>query len=201
MYAKVVNNTLAYPDGGEFAGVANWETCEPALREAGYMPLVGAAEQRDGYTATPSAWEVVAQSETRVEPRQVVAGGTEMVDTEIVVDTSFIRVTAWNYEPIPEPEPEEEIDWDDFSDLPTTFSKWELIQAWQGTGDLDTLLSSVGTGKQNLLVAWSSLPDTIDLQEILTRWAAMVAMASGGGVISKENIQSWLTYIKEHRNE
>lgn len=198
MYAKIVNDTLAYPEAGEFAGVTNWETCEPALRGAGYMPLVGEAEQREGYTATPSAWEVVAQSETRIEPRQVVAGGTEMRDTEITVDTSFIRVTAWDYTQIPTPEPEE-IDWEDFSDLPTTFSKWELIQAWQGTGDLDNLLSSVGTGKQNLLVAWSSLPDTIDLQEILTRWAAMVAMASGGGVITKDNIAQWLTYIKEHR--
>ena len=85
--------------------------------------------------------------------------------------------------------------------MPTQFTKWELIKAWEATGDIDGLLSNVGMGKQNLLVAWSSLPDEIDLKVMITKWAAMIAMASGGSGVSVENITKWLQWIKQEREK
>ena len=207
-YAADNNGLLVYPSGSEFDGIPNWWLNDSALRAAGYMPLIGDAEDRDGYTATPAAWHVETMAMTRVEPRQVSPGSVEMVDTEITIDASYIQVDEWAYTEAPE-EPEEdssssaEIDFDDddFADLPTQFTKWELIKAWEATGDIDGLLSNVGMGKQNLLVAWSSLPDEIDLKVMITQWAAMIAMASGGSGVSVENITKWLQWIKQEREK
>ena len=209
IYAKDENQKLTYPDPAEFPGIPNVLQCEPALRAAGYMPLIGDPEDREGYNAEPSAWHVETMAMTRIEPRQVAPGSVEMVDTEITLDASYIQVDEWAYTEAPD-EPEEgedessssaEIDFDDddFADLPQTFSKWELIKAWEATGDIDGLLSNVGQGKQNLLVAWSSLPDEIDLKVMITKWAAMIAMASGGSGVSVENITKWLQWIKQAR--
>ena len=124
MYAKIIDNALQHPAASEFAGIPHWETNDAALRRRQYLPLVGTPEEREGYSATPSAWHVVEQSATRIEPRQhtvedyeedpetherrKVGEHTEMVDTEITVDTSFIQVDTWEYQELPpEPEPEQ----------------------------------------------------------------------------------------------
>ena len=124
MYAKIIDNALQYPAASEFAGIPHWETNDAALRRRQYLPLVGTPEEREGYSATPSAWHVVEQSATRTEPRQQtvedyetdeetgesrkVGEHTEMVDTEITVDTSYIQIDEWEYAELPpEPEPEQ----------------------------------------------------------------------------------------------
>lgn len=124
MYAKIIDNALQYPQESEFRGVPNYATNEPCMRRRGYLPLVGTPEERDGYSATPSAWHVVEQSATRIEPRQhtvedyetdeetgerrKVGEHTEMVDTEITVDISYIQIDEWVYNELPpEPEPEQ----------------------------------------------------------------------------------------------
>ena len=124
MYAKIIDNQLQFPQASEFAGIPHYETNDAALRRRHYLPLVGTPEQREGYTATPATWHVVKQSETRIEPRQQtvddyekdeetgesrkVGEHTEMVDTEITVDTSYIQVDEWQYTELPpEPEPEQ----------------------------------------------------------------------------------------------
>lgn len=128
MYAKIENDVLVYPQASEFAGIPHYETNDAALRRRQYLPLVGEAEPREGYTATPSAWHVVEQSATRIEPRQQtvedyeedpethesrkVGEHTEMVDTEITVDTSYIQIDSFEYTelpPAPEPEQPEDI--------------------------------------------------------------------------------------------
>lgn len=124
MYAKIIDNALQYPQADEFRGIPHWETNDAALRRRQYLPLAGEAEPREGYTATPQTWHVVEQSTTRTEPRQQtvedwetdeetgesrkVGEHTEMVDTEITVDTSYIQVDDWSYTELPpEPEPEQ----------------------------------------------------------------------------------------------
>lgn len=129
MYAKIENDALIYPQASEFRGVPNYATNEPCMRRHGYLPLVGTHEEREGYSATPSAWHVVQQSATRIEPRQhtvedyetdeetgerrKVGEHTEMVDTEITVDTSYIQVDEWSYTELPPPpeppQPSEEV--------------------------------------------------------------------------------------------
>lgn len=211
-YARYISETeIRYPTDAEFAGIPNWREHDAKQREKGYMPLIGQPEEHEGYEAEPARFRLVSQTTTKQVPYEVEIQdydedgnqtGThkEWQDRETEIDTSFIEVVEWEYTAIPEPEqPDIDITDDDLADLPTTFSKWELIQAWTGTGDIDTLLSSAGQGKQNLLAAWASLPETIDFESMLTRWAILISMASGGGAVSKENIINWLTWIKEHR--
>ena len=124
MYAKIIDNALQFPQASEFAGIPHYETNDAALRRRQYLPLVGTPEEREGYTATPSRWHVVEQSATRTEPRQHTVDDyetdeetgesrktgehTEMVDTEITVDTSYIQIDSWEYQELPpEPEPEQ----------------------------------------------------------------------------------------------
>ena len=80
-YAKETNGELQYPTPAEFAGIPNWQQHDYQRRKRGYLPLVGEAEPREGYTARPSRWHIEGD------------GGT-----------SCIQVDAWSYEPIP-PEP------------------------------------------------------------------------------------------------
>ena len=124
MYAKIIDSILQYPAASEFAGIPHWETNDAALRRRQYLPLVGTPEEREGYSVTPSSWHVVEQSTTRTEPRQQTVEDyeedaetherrktgehTEMVDTEITVDTSYIQIDEWEYTELPpEPEPEQ----------------------------------------------------------------------------------------------
>lgn len=123
-YAKDAGGSLQYATDSEFRMIPNWRTNEAAVRRKGYLLLVGTPEEREGYSATPSRWHVVEQSETRIEPRQQTVEDyetdeetgerrktgehTEMVDTEITVDTSYISIDEWTYtENPPEPEPEQ----------------------------------------------------------------------------------------------
>lgn len=81
--AKVVDNALVYPSAAEFAGVPNWPSFDRLLWEHGYMPMLGEPEEREGYDAVaPSEWHVVGE------------GGD-----------AYIQIDAWEYEPIPAPEP------------------------------------------------------------------------------------------------
>lgn len=210
IYAKDENQKLTYPDPAEFPGIPNALQCEPALRAAGYLPLIGDAEDREGYTATPAAWHVETMAMTRVEPRQVAPGSVEMVDTEITLDASYIQVDEWAYTEAPE-EPEEgedessshdvePIDPADLENLPKLFSKWELIMAWEATGDINGVLAQA-KNDTTLLAAWSSLPDQIDMADLLTQWAERVALYAGGRQVHKENIIKWLQWIKQEREK
>lgn len=118
-YAKEENGVLKYPTKAEFRGIPNYMTNDTALRKKGYLPLRGVPEQREGFVSRPSAWHVVSQSIIRVEPRpqrvedweedpetherRKTGEHVEMVDTELTVDTSYIQVDEWGYEPVPEP--------------------------------------------------------------------------------------------------
>ena len=122
-YARIHRDQLVYPTTADFIGIPNWQSNEPALRRKGWLPLVGEAEPREGYTATPATWHVVTQSETRTEPRNEdpvtkepfieidpVTGEARQVTRIVPVefDTSYIQVDTWSYVPIPIPEPEPE---------------------------------------------------------------------------------------------
>jgi hypothetical protein len=126
-YAKEVGSSLQFATDAEFVGVPNWRTNQAAARRKDYLPVSGEAPQREGYTATPQTWHVVQQSETRIEPRQTIVEDwetdaetgerrktgehTEMVDTEVTIDTSYISIDEWSWsENPPEPEPEQQED-------------------------------------------------------------------------------------------
>lgn len=127
-WARDNGGTLQYPTPEEFRGIPNYETNEPACRKRGYMPLVGEAEPREGYEAVPHEWHKVEQSVTRIEPRQTIVEDwetdpetgerrkigehTEMVDTEITLDKSYIQVDAWVWSKIPDPIPPDTTDRD-----------------------------------------------------------------------------------------
>lgn len=101
-YAKIVNDRLQYPSASEFAGVPNYMTNDPLLRDKEYLPLVGEPEERVGYGAEPSEWHVVNQSSTRVEMRQTSPDSKELEETLVIIDTSYIQIDEWNYVELPE---------------------------------------------------------------------------------------------------
>ncbi len=121
-YAKIENDVLVYATAADFPSIPHWDTHESAVRRKGFLPVAGEAEPREGYEAVPSAWHTVAQSITRIEPRQTIVEDwetdpetgerrkvgehTEMQDTEITLDKSYIQVDSWDYVPIPVPPPE-----------------------------------------------------------------------------------------------
>lgn len=135
MYAKIVDNALQYPKASEFQGIPNYLFNDPALRRKHYMPLVGEAEPREGFTAAPATWHVVEQKETRTEPRredpvtrkpfiedvmmedpvtheQKKIGERRVTrDVPVEFDTSYIQVDTWTYTEIPvtppAPDPED----------------------------------------------------------------------------------------------
>lgn len=201
-YAKIINGQLTYPTAEEFPGVCGWEQHGPALRGAGYLPLQGTADEREGYQAIPATWEVVNRTETRTEPRQVERDGHMTIeDVEVEVAASYINVLSWDYMEIPPAEPDTDpIDPTDpdLENLPKLFTKWELIQAWEGTGDINGVLAQA-RNDTNMLAAWSSLPEQIDMADLLTQWAQRVALYAGGRTVDKANIIKWLRWIKEHR--
>lgn len=131
-YAKDTGGSLQFATDSEFRMIPNWRTNEAAVRRKGYLPLVGTPEQREGYSATPSAWHVVQQFTTRIEPRredpvtkkpfmedimeedpethEMKKVGERQVTREVPVefDTSFIQVDSWEYQELPpEPEPKQ----------------------------------------------------------------------------------------------
>lgn len=81
-YAKDNNGILKYPTEAEFPGIPNWWQHDYQLRKRCYLPLVGEAEPREGYTAEPSTWHTVGDGAT-----------------------AYIQIDSWRYIPIPEPEP------------------------------------------------------------------------------------------------
>lgn len=199
-YAKDENNTLIYPTPAEFAGIPNWQTHDAAQRKRGYMPLVGEPEPREGYTVEPATWHTVEQSETRTEPRQVVVEDweedpetherrkvgehTEMRDTEVEFDASYIQVDTWNYVPIPVPEPV----------LPRRFSKGDLLEALQGCGLYDQA-KAIYAADIDLQIAWAGFAD-IDMDYDATKGI----MAQYPEFFSAENVLALQRYIAEHTN-
>ena len=197
-YAREHRNQLVYPTPADCIGIPNWQTNEPALRRRGWLPLVGEAEPREGYTAEPATWHTVEQSETRVEPRQTIVEDwetdpetgerrktgehTEMVDTEVVFDTSYIQVDTWSYAPIPIPEPV----------LPRRFSKGDLLEALMGCGLYDQA-KAIYAADLDLQIAWSGFAD-IDMDYP----AAQGIMAQYPELFSAENVLALQRYIAEH---
>jgi hypothetical protein len=199
-WAKEVNGALVYASGEEFKGVPNWATHEQRCRKAGYLPLVGDPEPREGYTAEPATWHKVTQSEARIEPRQVVVEDweedpetherrktgehTEMQDTEIIVDTSYIQVDTWNYVPIPIPEPV----------LPRRFSKGDLLEALQGC-NLYEQAKAIYAADLDLQIAWAGF-SSIDMDFPATQ----SIMAKYPQLFTEENVLALQQYIAEHTN-
>lgn len=199
-WAKEVNNALVYASAEEFRGVPNWATHEQRCRKAGYLPLVGEAEPREGYTATPASWHTVTQTETRTEPRQTIVEDweedpetherrkvgehTEMRDTEVVFDTSYIQIDSWSYVPIPVPEPV----------LPRRFSKGDLLEALQECNLYDQA-KAIYAADLDLQIAWAGFAD-IDMDYP----AAQGIMAQYPELFSAENVLAMQRYIAEHTN-
>lgn len=155
-YARIQNDTLIYPRPGEFRNIPNALTNDALLRRHEYLPLVGEPEPREGFTATPARWHVVEQSETHVEPRQafedvvqevsvegkephtelrVVGQRMVMKDTEVTVDTSYIQIDEWSYEPVPEPVPAVQ--------APARYSKYKMHLALEREGLWDSVWSAI----------------------------------------------------------
>ena len=132
-YAQYISSTeIRFPTSADFPGVVNWQYHDHELRNKNFLPLVGEAEDREGYMATPATYEPVRQTKTVTVSRPVFVtdletdeNGNLLLDEEgnpIVsgqhaeyqrmtetADDSFIRVVSWDYvaiEPEPEPEPE-----------------------------------------------------------------------------------------------
>ncbi len=82
IYALDNNGILKYPTEAEFPGIPNWWQHDYQLRKRGYMPRVGEAEPREGYTAEPATWRTVGDGAT-----------------------AYILVDSWKYFPVPEPAP------------------------------------------------------------------------------------------------
>ena len=199
-YAKEQDNRLVEPTDAEFVGVPNWQTNEPALRRKDYLPLVGDPEPREGYTPVPATWHTVEQSETRTEPRQTIVEDwetdpetgerrktgehIEMVDTEVVFDTSYIQVDSWSYAPVPVPEPV----------LPRRFSKGDLLEALMGCGLYDQA-KSIYASDMDLQIAWAGFAD-IDMDYP----AAQSIMEQYPELFSAENVLALQQYIAEHTN-
>ena len=193
-WAKEVNHALVYANGEEFKGVPNWATHEARCRKAGYLPLVGEPDPREGYTAEPASWHTVEQTETRVEPRQTIVEDfdpktgektgehTEMQDTEVEFDTSYIQVDTWSYTPIPVPEPV----------LPRQFSKGDLLEALMGC-NLYEQAKAIYAEDMDLQIAWAGFAD-IDMDYP----AAQGIMAQYPELFSAENVLMLQQYIAEH---
>lgn len=199
-YAREHRNQLVYPTTADCIGIPNWQSNEPAMRRKGWLPLVGDPEPREGYAATPATWHTVEQTETRIEPRQVVVEDweedpetherrktgehTEMQDTEITVDTSYIQVDSWNYIPIPIPEPV----------LPRRFSKGDLLEALQGC-NLYEQAKAIYAEDLDLQIAWAGFAD-IDMDYP----AAQGIMARYPELFTAENVLRLQRYIAENTN-
>lgn len=172
-YAKEVDNVLQHPTPEEFRGVPNYMTHDVLMRRHGYKPMQGEPEPREGYTARPSAWHIVAGSETRIEPRredpvtrepfmedimeedpethEMKKVGERQVTREVPVtyDKSYIQIDAWNYIPIPAPEP---------PPLKRRFSKGDLLEALMAC-NLYEQAKAVYANDMDLQIAWAGFAD------------------------------------------
>ena len=117
-YARINGDKLEYPKTSEFSNIRSVTPSDSLLRNHGYMPLVGVAEQREGYNAKPARWHVENLSETRKAYRKefqdvygtspfgkrVVVGRKEVeVEDDVEVDKSYILIDEWSYEPMRQP--------------------------------------------------------------------------------------------------
>ena len=116
-YARYISeNSVAFPSRSEFAGVVGWEKNDSEMRSHGYMPLEGVPQEVDGKTLALTGFELVQQSESRTVTRYrevtdydeegaEIGRHIEPYEVTIEQDTSYIRVTSYEYQDIPEPEP------------------------------------------------------------------------------------------------
>ncbi len=207
-YARIENDALIYPTEAEFRGIPNWQTHDAAQRKKGYMPLVGVAEPREGYTATPATWHTVTQSETKMEPRredpvtkepfmedilepdpetgEIKKVGERQVTRIVPVefDTSYLQIDSFNYIPVPIPEPV----------LPRRFSKGDLLEALTGC-NLYEQAKAIYAADMDLQIAWAGFAD-IDMDYP----AAQGIMAQYPELFSAENVLMLQRYIAEHTN-
>ena len=144
-FAKEQDNTLVYAQDAEFRGIPNWRTNEPAVRRAGYLPVQGEPEQREGYTARPKTWHVVERNKYKEYP------------TPHWVDDSYIQIDEWQYDAIPAPEP---------PPLRRQFSKGELLEALQATGLYDAA-KAIYINDIDLQIAFAGFAD-IDMDYPVT---------------------------------
>lgn len=143
-YAKTVNDALIYPTDAEFRGIPNWQQHDYQLRKRCYLPLVGEAEPREGYTAEPSTWHTVGDGAT-----------------------AYIQIDSWRYVPIPEPEPvpepvvryskyllkkacEKQGLWEDVKEAIERASKWESF----------LLINDIASDNQELLDIMPTIRET-----------------------------------------
>lgn len=195
-YAKFIDTThVEFPTASEFKGIPNWQKHNAKLREHGYMPLMGEPEPRLGYTATPSTFSIVPQSETRLVPMEVKVDDfdpetgektgehREWRDTEVVFDTSYIQITSWTYTPIEPPEP---------APLPTRFSKGTLLEALQGC-NLYNEAREIYANDLDLQIAWAGFND-IDLEYTATK----AIMGKYPVFFNEANVNALLNWIKEN---
>ena len=216
-YAKEADNKLQYPSFGEFIGIPNWTENDPALRRRGYLPLVGEAEPREGYAATPSRWHKMEQTTTRTEPRPYVVEDweddpetherrkvgehTEWRDTEITLDASYWQVDAWEYEPIPVPEPPD-TSLRDNAEKAIVGRIMQLVRMYHAEDELSELLPDVSIPALLQLAAEKQVADA-DLQAVKSDVAILVLdlMAKEGGDWAscwdglKERFPRWVNEI------
>ena len=176
-YAQDNNGVLKYPTDAEFVGIPNWDQHDQAQRSMGYMPLVGEADDRDGYTASPATWHIVHQSTTRTEPRQAYEedeqGRTQMVmrDDNITVDTSYIQVDSWEYAEIP-PAPAPVV----------RYSKYKIQLASQKRNLWEQVKSAIATA--GLQDSWSNIVDIASDNEELDRALPAIRDMFGTDVVN-----------------
>ena len=198
-YARIHRDQLVYPTTADFPGVPGWQSNEPAMRRKGWLPLVGDPEPREGYTAEPSEWHTVSQSETRIEPRNedpVTKEPFIEIDPEtgearqvtrivpVEFDTSYIQVDSWSYAPIPVPAPV----------LPRQFSKGDLLEALMGCGLYDQA-KAIYAADMDLQIAWAGFAD-IDMDYEATKGIMQQYLE----LFSAENVLALQQYIAKHTN-
>ena len=148
-YAKENGQELAYPTDEEFAGIVNWRLNDKMLRLAGYKPVVGEPENREGYTAEPATWHAVQDSEETVEQRQVIENGRSVMrPVPVTVDKSYIQIDTWEYTEIEAP---------DVPSRPVHYSKYKIQLACQKRGlweQLKAMIDSAG-----LSDSWNNIID------------------------------------------
>ena len=104
-YAKDAGGALQFATDSEFRMIPNWRTNEAEVRRKGYLPLVQQSATRiEPRQHTVEDWE----TDEETGERRKTGEHTEMVDTEITVDTSYIQIDSFEYTELPpEPEPEQ----------------------------------------------------------------------------------------------
>lgn len=200
-YVHFISETeVSYPNPADFRGVPNWQTHDSLLRSRGFLPRVGEPEEREGYTAEPSRYELVSQTKTVTRSRQVVVADYE-IDPEHPdvfrldekgekiktgehieyqpfteeADDSFVRVVGWDYEPIPEPEPEP---------APVVrYSKYRIQLACQKRGIWEQVKAAIS--EAGMSDSWANIMDIASDNPELIATLPAIKEAFGADVVEE----------------